>query len=308
MDLIKYDNAYVPRAFGFRNHSSMCYLNSLLQSLLSCPSLFIMLSKHKDTLRNPLGIKLLQIYETAMSGQDASGLNDNIYHELEKISANRLSASEIRINIGQQDIHEALSLILDGLENVPGVIRLFMHRYQWSVLCHTCKKYTGQTPIDGRVFILEPSLKNDQDAMFASVDPDYGKTMDLNKFIEIQKSCTDEFYACSECKIKCKKFTETTISMVPEILPIMLKKYREKVLTEFPLNLTFTYLRDSNKKLIYELVAQVEHSGSQSGGHYFAICKRPLGWKNLNDGSVSDANPRPTPNTYMLFYHFSRIE
>ena len=309
MDIIPYEEKYVPRGFGFVNHSAMCYLNSLLQSLLSLPSLFNILNQQHQNkeLINPLGIKLLEIYNQSMQYNNISDLNKNIYQELVKISHYRLSNSEIKFDPGQQDIHEALSLILDGLENIQGINRLFMHRYKWSVFCDKCKKHTGEKMLDGKVFILEPSLKNEQDIIFERVDPDFNKTMDLNRFIEIQKSCTDEFYACSQCKTKSKKFTETYITMVPEILSIMLKKYKEKILTDFPEMLTFTYIKDKSKKLIYRLVAQVEHLGGMSGGHYYAICKRSDGWKTLNDSSVSDGRPIPTPNTYMLFYHFDGI-
>jgi hypothetical protein len=48
------------------------------------------------------------------------------------------------------------------------------------------------------------------------------------------------------------------------------------------------------------------------GGHYWAICLRRecnnLKFKNLNDSSVSNAIAGPTPNSYMIFYHYIGTE
>jgi ubiquitin C-terminal hydrolase len=100
--------------------------------------------------------------------------------------------------------------------------------------------------------------------------------------------------------------------MIPEIIPIVLKKYTTKQVTPFPLKLEFI-AKGGAKKYIYTLVAQSEHSGGMMGGHYWAICLRKnaenrLTWKNLNDQSVSDARPGPTLNSYVLIYHLISIE
>jgi hypothetical protein len=85
MQMMSYDEAYVPRGLGFVNYSAMCYLNSLLQSLLSLPSLFKTLSK-LDEIQNPLASKLLTLHKTAMNGGDISHLNESIFDELYRIS------------------------------------------------------------------------------------------------------------------------------------------------------------------------------------------------------------------------------
>ena len=98
--------------------------------------------------------------------------------------------------------------------------------------------------------------------------------------------------------------------MIPEILPIIFKKYDNKmkkleVKTLFPEKLEFT-ASGGKKKLVYKLVAQCEHSGTLNGGHYYAIGLRKDGWKLLNDSFVTDGTPGPTNNTYMVFYHFEK--
>ena len=301
---MSYEEKYVPRGMGFVNSHAMCYLNSLLQSLLSLPALFNTLLKQRDAL-NPLARHLLNIHETGMHGGVIANLNQAVFDELLRISSHRNAHSEIKINLGQQDIHEALSFILDGLENIPGVNNLFIHRFKWQALCHKCREWTATQKPTGRVFILEPNLTIDQDERFKDIDPSCGRSMPLNEFLTVQRSCTDDDYKCPRCKEPGKKFTETKLTMVPEILPIMLKKYTAKTVTVFPMELTFSSLHNKNKNLVYELVAQVEHLGGQGGGHYFAICKRSDGWKTLNDNNVSVGIPAPTENTYMLFYHYA---
>jgi ubiquitin C-terminal hydrolase len=80
-------------------------------------------------------------------------------------------------------------------------------------------------------------------------------------------------------------------------------KYRQKVVTPFPAKLEF-FAKGGNKKYIYKLVAQSEHSGSMAGGHYWAICDRKDGWKVLNDSRVENHSAGPTENTYIIFYNY----
>jgi ubiquitin C-terminal hydrolase len=95
--------------------------------------------------------------------------------------------------------------------------------------------------------------------------------------------------------------------MVPEILPIVFKKYMNKSITPFPATLEFVS-NGIQTKLIYKLVAQSEHSGNMMGGHYWAICQRKSDWQTLNDLSVSSGQAGPTINTYMIFYHYAKSE
>ena len=152
---------------------------------------------------------------------------------------------------------------------------------------------------------------------FKEIDKYYDTALPLNDFLFKQNGFIDADCICPNvsCKKKGSKFKTTTLIMIPEILTVVLKKYKYKLLTPFPAKLEFL-AKGGTKKLIYILVAQSEHSGGMSGGHYWAICLRKsdntinskMVWKTLNDSSVSDGTPGPTINSYILFYNFLKIE
>jgi hypothetical protein len=59
--------------------------------------------------------------------------------------------------------------------------------------------------------------------------------------------------------------------MIPEVFIVQYKKYNAKWSSASPEILKFKH---SKNKLLYQLVSQSQHSGGQSGGHYWSISKR----------------------------------
>jgi ubiquitin C-terminal hydrolase len=134
--------------------------------------------------------------------------------------------------------------------------------------------------------------------------------MSMQEFLKMQNTFVDGF-KCPKCEDTGKKFMSTRLTMVPEILIVLFKKYEVvKSYTEFPLELTFDTRVGNTLK--YNLVAQCEHVGSfsmagGSGGHYYAICARKVEGETmafqLNDSHCSPAELKATQNTYMAVYH-----
>jgi ubiquitin C-terminal hydrolase len=198
-------------------------------------------------------------------------------------------------------------MFLDAMETIPEVRRLFEHRYRTQVFCELCKDYVIDKRETNLVFEAQSDLKTEQLDKYKEIDEFYNSSMSLNDFLCKQNSYVDENHVCPKCNIKCSKFQTTTLTMIPEILTVVFKKYMTKITTPFPAKLEFI-AKGGTKKLIYKLVAQSEHSGNMSGGHYWAICLRSDGWKLLNDSNVNDANPGPTNNTYIIFYNYVETE
>jgi ubiquitin C-terminal hydrolase len=215
----------------------------------------------------------------------------------------------VKMDSGQQDAHEGLMMFLDAMETIPEVRRLFEHRYKIEIKCYKCGKIIVDRKETNLYMDVQPDLKTDQGSIAAMMSADKFQTtkMDLVSFIRHQ-SGVHEGFTCTnpECKDKGDKLKTSTLCMVPEILPILIKKYLRKTLTLFPATLEFLG-KGNTKKYTYVLVAQSEHAGSMGGGHYWAICRRKDGWKTLNDTSVSPGSPGPTENTYILFYHFLSV-
>jgi len=305
-DLIEYDEKCVPLGQGFINLGATCYFNSLLQCLLSCPSIYTTLNSIRDkqhVRQNRLAQNLLKLWDASLQEQPIHNLCVPIWKDI--ISISQKQNNKIRMNSGQQDAHEGLMMFLDAMETIPEVQQLFEHRHRIQVLCDNCKEFVIDKRETNLVFEAQQDLKTDQLEKFKDVDEYYETNMSLNDFLVKQNGYIDENHQCDKCNTKCEKFKTTTLTMIPEILPVVFKKYITKTITPFPAMLEFK--AKGGKKLIYKLVAQSEHSGNMMGGHYWAVCLRQNGWQTLNDSSVSPGNAGPTLNTYMVFYHFSGV-
>ncbi len=324
-DLLPYNARFISSGNGFINLSNICYFNSLLQCILSCSAIFETLELSKDSehiKRNPLLDKLIKLNHSALAGESISTSNINIWRDLVTYSKQRKSGTKINDRLddhSQQDMHEGLLFLLDTLtDHSHEIRRLFEHRHNIKILCPACKKYVVNKYENNLVFEVQPDLKSEQHQEFQALDQFYNTVRPLGEFLRKQNDYVDHDFICpnAECKSRGIKFKTTELSMIPEILPIVLKKYGQKVNTTFPEKLQFTLI-GGRKKLVYELVAQCEHLGNMHGGHYYAICKRrvksfnvegrpvdKLEWLTLNDGHVSAGTPGPTANTYMIFYHF----
>lgn len=305
-DLIKYNEKLVPKGNGFINLGATCYHNSILQCLLSCTSIFQTLEKNikkEHIFKNPLVQNMLKLHRESLNGKNVNNLCVPIWKDIMNISRSR--QDNVRFNSGQQDAHEGLMLFLDVCDTIPEIKRLFEHRHRIRILCDKCQKWVVDRFETNLTFDVQSDLKTEQHLKFKNIDEYYNTSMPLNEFLRNQNGYVDENYICPnpDCKEKGFKYKTTTLTMIPEILPILIKKYKNKQVTPFPNSLEFL-AKGKSEKLIYKLVAQSEHSGTISSGHYWAICKRSDGWKNLNDTSVNDGQPGPTPYTYVLFYHF----
>lgn len=311
MDLLPLNQNYLSKGHGLANLGNSCYLNSIMQCILSCPAIFEELDKnsHKNHIKNnTFAQHLIELSKSALSGENIMEKGVVIWRDIINISNNRKDKYKILAG-AQEDAHEGLMLFLDSLDRIPEIKRLFMHRHRIQITCDVCKKRVVDKYEENCVFEVQPDLKTEQHEKFKDIDEYFNRPMSLNEFLRKQNGYVDEDFTCPNeaCKAKGHKFKTTSITMLPEILPIVLKKYDRKVLTPFPHTLEFVVL-GGKKKMVYQLTAQCEHAGSTMGGHYWAVCLRADGWKTLNDSSVSSGQSGPTPNTYILFYNFIRYE
>lgn len=297
MDMIYYNPDYAIRAFGLQNTGVICYFNSMLQSFLSCTSVIEIFSKSEELQnRNPLCRELWRLIKIAKTGDgDSSAMSPVIWRALMLQKGKSFS----NFGNGQEDTNEGFLIFLDALD-APEIVRLFEHRYRHTIVCGKCN-HSKQISADENVFIefsLDEFNKNNNN---------------LQHMILHQTPEIDDAYKCEKCGEQGEKSKTSRLSMVPEVLAVMLKKYDGKWNIDAPQYLKMPL---NGKQIKYRLVATNEHSGSRSGGHYWANALRADNtYYNLNDAGVqvitelNDTNVqvvtklKSTANTYMLWYH-----
>lgn len=299
MPVLKRDPQYVPQdPIGFDNLGATCYFNSLLQALLSCSNLtkaFIQIE-----LNDSPSAGLALIYKNMCSKLDQ--LNQHRAGILWKSFMKSISKRTDSLDASQQCAGEALRLFLEALSldlgqclgqgtpKVTIVDRLFYHRMAHIIQCCECLELTNQYSVDAILHVTIESIDKFQALEAGS---------DARLCFEQDTLLKD--YQCQSCKTRGLATKKERLVMVPEILTVMIKRYNNK-------GQKLTQLVQLPEVLqigphSYKAVAQIEHQGSLSGGHYWANCLRRTGWYTLNDTSCSKSEGfRPSGSTYITFY------
>lgn len=134
--LSHYDEQFIPNLFGLRNHGqSLCYLNSLIQALMSCSSFNEHILNNLDSLtenKRQIAIEYAKLYMDNENGTKA-GISS-----ASKLQVLLHMASKNNILIGEQAcINEAFIFLLEAID---GAEKLFHIRYNSYIRCRQCEK------------------------------------------------------------------------------------------------------------------------------------------------------------------------
>jgi len=262
--MISYSKNFIPNIFGLTNNGSICYFNSLLQSLISCSSFNQLVLELNITY-----FKNLLLASSLFSGSEILTIVKQKH-----IKENKYSL----FGNSQEDVGECFHLLIDS---IPNSNNLFKCRYKKNIICKDCKFIQKLSP----------------DTVYV-IDIPVDEKTDLNSYIKEHRSEIDD-YKCIECN-SLNVYSESNLCKLSSIIVIQFNKYFEKKNINYSQFLEFNHINGS--KIKYQLVARIQHFGGRTSGHYTADCMRKQ-IKNFNDSNVSEGNLLPTSNTYYLFYH-----
>ncbi len=292
-----------PPAVGLVNTGATCYFNALLQSLASCTALTRAAGAHTALLSGTRTGRALLDYFAALGllarpGGDPTTASGRVLAALVADLAERRPG--VTFGAGQESASEALVHILDMLEPpalaaTSPIADLFLHRSSCAVHCRSCRRASVM-----RDHAVHLSLFH-----FDRIEPPR-TPFDFARALSRQISEVDD-YRCEHCDQRGSALRVYALAMVPEVLYCIFNLYDgyggSRQARWFPVRFTMPG-KKPGELLQYRLVSQIEHSGSLSGGHYWARCLRQGAVHTLNDLSVSPSSFGPSGLTYIIVYHY----
>ena len=298
--LILYDTDKLLEPFGLINTGVICYMNSLLQALVSCTAFNRVILENEEYMhKTKIGTVLFDFITCATSNpKDAGVFSQKIVATL--VEELRIRHPNMDYGRGQDCASEGFRLILE-LINGPEiplndeastnpVSKIFQSKYRKSISCEKCNHKNESMEYRNQHIIH--------------------KYDNLARDIIISIDVLSD-YKCDKCdEIGCCKQI-IAITRIPEILVITDAVILACRMFHQPTNINPTppgFVFDGiNGAIKYDKIAQVEQSGSLDSGHYIAKGIRKNSETYLfNDQSVSKIDElSPTPNTFLTFYHSS---
>lgn len=293
-DLIPFSDDKVPPSFGLNNPGVLCYLNSLLQSLVSLSSFVETVLKNPDYMKKTkTGNAMYNFISNASIGADVSNCSSLILSALMEDMKERNSTSNF--GSSQESASEAFVLILDMMTPVgtkPSecpLSKLFAYRTSCKTVCKGCKNVTS------------------------SIDEGYTHNLfsNVNRALieeDVTTQCSEiSQFTCEKCGAKGPAGRCYQLSMISEVLVCTFNIYRTRnEVGKLPDSLSFRCL--NGKKSIHKLASKVIHFGTVNGGHYITHCNRHDKLIMFNDSHVTEVAPLNTDtNVYMAFYQFHNL-
>jgi hypothetical protein len=308
MNLQEYTAARTVAPFGLRNGGVLCYFNTMMQMLLSCPAFGAWLERYVAAVEGghreevtPHGLAIARGYLRLLSDmrqryaqragdpESDGGVLETQAHDLFALVADSGSI----IHRGQQeDMQEGLIAFLNSID--PQADTVFRVRHTCYIVCTRCDRVhtsgldgEGSGEGDGPRSEAEGSSRGDE-GRERSVNPPNifmdvcGERFREQAEVEEHVRCYKLFpegYRCERCGAKNTRrepslvYQQYSLARLSEVLVLKFGDYGQKRERWFPEELSFPNREGGT--FSYGLVSMVLHEGSCSGGHYYAYCLRP---------------------------------
>ena len=342
---IAYDIDYVPHPFGLRNTGVICYFNTLLQCVASCPSIV------KATVDNAEYMSKTQTgkaFYNFMRAVQENGKNpafqvdpshsENVLKAL--VLELRVRRPKFRFGTGMESATESLILLMDMIEHpsekeeAPAdaeavvctadaratkaqadhpIFTLLHMRLRDQVCCIACNEANPAT----RGLVSERF-----DAVYQYPFFHYDSYMIQNPKDFVDHMTKDYHllrdYKCEKCKAqgrpelngKCHRLYE--MRRIPNVLVVTFNQYAGHKARYYPQQFQ---IEGKAGKMVYILVGVANHSGSLSSGHYWARAlrkvpgdptPRPAMLNDISASLLGKDGLGPSREVYTLFYHWLR--
>jgi ubiquitin C-terminal hydrolase len=310
--LLHYDIKFIPKIYKLVNTGTLCYLNSLIQSLMSCSSFNEMMLSLKDKFvkeKNTLGIAYLDLYEknkrTSEQTFERIDIENTSVLLREMIRLREIANNKNNLVMGrQEDVDEGLTLMLETLGDE--ISDMFHVRHKHYLKCLNCKSL-HEAEVDPAEHAINLSEAKTVD----------GELLNSQKNIENYIKRIIDYpagYICDKCNKQNTKDNKIIagIYALRQLSSIIILRFTGKQATlanrsfntsgttaayktediYFPDKLEFESIDGILK---YEVVAQLIQMGRLNGGHYISYCKRPC--ERLNDKKIEHLKERLSTST-----------
>lgn len=269
--MIKFNHNDLPNKFELYNTGSICYFNSLIQVLATCTSIQ---SIHFED-KNEIEIIFHKFIDSVKNNNIDPLISSKMLFFLHK---------EIpTFGRGQESVSELFVLLINKINNKK-LTELFVHRFRSRIICNNCKYISEEKKEYSTIF-----------TMFHINNNEINENSIKNYNVVIND------YKCE----KCNSYGVTKLcklTMLPEIIFCIFNIYYKKNINYFPSNLKFS--SKENTIIEYNVIGQIEHEGSLSGGHYWSRVLRKDGIFLCNDSIITNNSIiKPSNNTYLIVYH-----
>uniref|UniRef100_A0A6C0CA42 USP domain-containing protein n=1 Tax=viral metagenome TaxID=1070528 RepID=A0A6C0CA42_9ZZZZ len=266
---------------GLMNLGNTCYMNASLQCL-RCVDTLKRYVQTSDYSKNDVTGHFLEFVKDVWQAT-------TIYNPQKIRTGTALENDQFRNN-GQHDAQEFLNTLMDAMheslkENRISIISdTFYGKYETIVKCKSCDGMT----------------KTYEDFMFLTLPVSDSDMDDLDGLIKKSSHSEELFgenqYYCEKCKKLSNALKVVSISKLPDVLIVHLKRFTKT-------NKINNFVNVPNKYGEHELIGVINHSGGLSGGHYTANVLINDKWYLMNDSSCRVMTENViTHQAYILFY------
>lgn len=264
---------------GLINNSSLCYLNSLIQSFCSCTSFnkYIKKTFIKNHKKDELVLLFYKFINDVNNNKNISQL------VLNRLIYTKFKDKNFKFS-GQQDVVECIEYLIE-LFNDKNIYNMFYHEYNCTTYCVNCSN----------------KIEIPSDKSFQIIIPNDITDFKLDEYRSYQSLLND--FNCIKCHSKNSTYNIYRLLNLPPIIIINLNKYYKKRMVNFQKHFTIT---TEEKNYNYKLVSIIDHYGSQQSGHYTSRSLRNNGIYEFNDNNYILSNFEPKKESYILFYHLEK--